>query len=288
MRCAEQRMNQARMADRRGSRFVLEALFLVVLAVALALAKLRRARDRRDHAARLAGRRAARVGGLARRAALRQRAAAALLRPVGQPAAGPAARAGAGRLPPRAPGRGGDLDRPGRAARGGARRVAATRRHRRQRKRRTPNEPVVAAEEAPEAPPDRWTLVELPAEPEAAPIALPEPEPDPDRRARARAASPSPCPSPQPEPEPPGGRRAGSRPGPLGLRHRALQPRPARRAAGRRRFGRGGGQVADDRGPCPPRRPAGAARRDSQRPQLAVREVALAASRCSPRPARSR
>ena len=64
-------------------------------------------------AARLADRRRARMGRLARRAARRQRAAAALLRADGQPAAGAGARASTGGLSRGAARRGSDLDRLG-------------------------------------------------------------------------------------------------------------------------------------------------------------------------------
>ena len=86
------------MPDRRGTRFVLEALFLVALAVGADAGEARPARDRRGHAARLGARCDSRMGGLARRAAFRKRAAAALLRAERQPAACSAARTGSRRV----------------------------------------------------------------------------------------------------------------------------------------------------------------------------------------------
>src|SRR5581483_3474565 len=81
-------------------------------------------RDRRCDGARLARRRALRVGRVARRAPLGKRAAAAVLRAAARPATGAAARAGPGAGVPRGARRGADVDRLGGAARAAARRVA--------------------------------------------------------------------------------------------------------------------------------------------------------------------
>ncbi len=93
------------MPKRRGSRFVLEALFLAAVAAALTVGDPERADGDRRDAARVAARRAVRVGLVARGAALRARAAAAVRRPAGGAAAAAARRAGT-------PGGGGTSARP--------------------------------------------------------------------------------------------------------------------------------------------------------------------------------
>ena len=88
------------MPERRGSRFVVEALFLARADRRTRARPPRRDRNRRRHGARLDRRCRSRVGSLARRAALRQRAAAALLPAACRPATCEAARAGRGGATP--------------------------------------------------------------------------------------------------------------------------------------------------------------------------------------------
>src|SRR3954463_9584920 len=129
------------MPDHRGSRFALEVLFLLALAVGLTLADLQPLEIGGvmllGWLIRAGGGGGGVVGGVdgggaggARRgegAALRERPAAPLLRADRQPAAGPPARAGPGRLPRGAARRGSDVDRLRRAPRRDARGVAAHR-----------------------------------------------------------------------------------------------------------------------------------------------------------------
>ena len=257
------------MSDRRGSRFVLEVVFLVVLAVALTLAKL----DPLE------------IGGVMLLGWL----IVAILEwaawrgephygsgfppryyvPERQPAACPAARTGSGGLPGVAPRRSTHLDRlcgtpsrgAGRLAPYGAGTGTGT-------GVRGPAEP---GPEPGDLDDDRWTAVGLPA----APLEGPEPEPGPD---------------PQPRPAVTTSRGAA----PTGVvlarseqRRRALQPRSARRptapapvrpgrdrVAGRGRRTGASGWAAG--APRPGESPGIARGQGPMRSKLAVREIALA------------
>ena len=210
------------MPDRRGSRFALEVLFLVALAVGLTLAEL----DPLE------------IGGVMllgwlivaalewaawrERAALRQRAAAALLRAAGQPAAGAAARAGPAGYPEAQR----DEAPTWIASLRSAPRCSASGRT----PRRVDEEPDARRPEprsrrstcrAGRRRSTGWPVAAAPPEPE------PTPEPEPE-----------PTPEPEPEPEPEPAARGGAAALCAGVARYSLDP--LGEPAPRRRFGRGG------------------------------------------------
>ena len=256
------------MPDRRGSRFILEVLFLVGLAVALTLAKLR---PLEIAGVMLLGWLIVAIlewAALAQRTALRKRAAASLVRPEREPPAGPAARAGpgGGREPQRDEAATWIASPALRADVLGADALRAE----------TLGEwphAVPAPAESGDADADPWTVVALPA----APLGEPEPEPEPDRARRgrrgstgaSRAAVPSAC---------PGAVRTGARRATASIRSETRQFGGGSAGVGRSPRPRSRSRRAPrEPARCPAGRPPGIdAWAGRMRPHLAVREVALA------------